>query len=397
MSYPKLKLKKNEDRRIRAGHLWIFSNEVNTKSTPLNSFEPGEAVTVTTNNDKPLANAYINPHSLICARIFSHNPKQALDSSLLKTRITQALNLRQNYFAEPYYRLIYSEGDLLPGLIVDRFNNTLVLQISTLGMEVHQNEIVQALNEIVQPETIILNNNTSARKLEGLENYTKVIEGKTPDTLQLTENNARFQVPAIGGQKTGWFYDHRSNRRSMQTWVKDKQVLDVFSYAGGWGIQAALAGAKQIHCIEASETACELLHTNAELNNVNEIISISTADAFEALTAIKQEGKKFDVIVLDPPAFIKRKKDLKQGTIAYQRLNKLAMQLLAENGILISASCSFHLSREQHLKILRTSAQQAGHQLQIVEQGGLGPDHPIHPAIPETAYLSCFTVRLLRE
>ncbi|WP_455219584.1 class I SAM-dependent rRNA methyltransferase [Kaarinaea lacus] len=397
MSFPKLKLKKNEDRRIRAGHLWIFSNEVDTKSTPLNSFEPGEVVTVTTNNDKPLANAYINPHSLICARIFSHKPRQALDSSLITRRITQALNHRQSYFAEPYYRLIYSEGDLLPGVVVDRFNDSLVLQISTLGMDVQQTEIVQALNEVLQPETIILNNNTSARKLEGLETYCKVIKGDTPDSLQVTENNTRFQVPAIGGQKTGWFYDHRTNRRSMRAWVKDKQVLDVFSYAGGWGIQAALSGASQVHCIEASETACEFIQSNARLNNVNEKISISTADAFEALTALKQQGKKYDVIILDPPAFIKRKKDLKQGTIAYQRLNKLAMQLLTENGILISASCSYHLSREQHLKILRTSSQEAGHQLQIVEQGGLGPDHPIHPAISETAYLSCFTARLLRE
>lgn len=397
MSYPKLKLKKNEDRRILAGHLWIFSNEIDTKSTPLNGFEPGETVTVTSQNDRPLANAYINPHSLISARVFSHSPKQALDNKLITARINQALSLRQECFAEPYYRMIYSEGDLLPGVIVDRFNDTLVLQISTLGMEAHQSEIVQALKEVIQPATIILNNNTSARKQEGLETYTKVIEGNAPDTIQVIENNARFHVPAIGGQKTGWFYDHRANRQTMQAWVKDKQVLDVFSYAGGWGIQAALAGAEQVHCIEASESACELIQTNAELNGVNEKLSISTSDAFDALAALKQKSKKFDVIILDPPAFIKRKKDLKQGTIAYQRLNKLAMQLLPENGILISASCSFHLSREQHLKILRTSAQQTGHQLQIVEQGGLGPDHPIHPAIPETAYLSCFTVRLLRE
>ena len=396
MSYPKLKLKKNEDRRILAGHLWVFSNEVDTKSTPLNKFEPGEIVTVTSQNDRPLANAYINPHSLISARVFSHSVKQALDNKLITARISQALSLRQECFAEPYYRMIYSEGDLLPGVIVDRYNDTLVLQVSTLGMEVHQDDIVQALKEVVQPATIILNNNTSARKQEGMETYSKVIEGDAPDTIQIDENNARFHVPAMGGQKTGWFYDHRANRQAMQTWVKEKQVLDVFSYAGGWGIQAALAGASQVHCIETSETACELILANAELNGVNEKLSIGTADAFEALAALKQEGKKFDVIILDPPAFIKRKKDLKQGTIAYQRLNKLAMQLLPVNGILISASCSFHLSREQHLKILRTSAQQTGYQLQIVEQGGLGPDHPIHPAIAETAYLSCFTVRLLR-
>jgi 23S rRNA (cytosine1962-C5)-methyltransferase len=211
------------------------------------------------------------------------------------------------------------------------------------------------------------------------------------------ENNARFEVPAIGGQKTGWFYDHRMNRLAMQKWIKDKKVLDVFSYMGGWGIQAAVGGARLVNCIDASDTACEMVKNNAQLNHVAEKIQVNNVDAFEALTDLKQRNEKYDVVILDPPAFIKRKKDLKQGTIAYQRLNKLAMNILSESGILISASCSFHLSRDQHLKILRTCAQQSGHQIQIVEEGSLGPDHPVHPAIIETAYLSCFTARLIKE
>ncbi|HEY5602744.1 MAG TPA: class I SAM-dependent rRNA methyltransferase [Gammaproteobacteria bacterium] len=397
MAYPTLKLKKNEDRRVLAGHLWIFSNEIDTQSTPLSGFQPGETVTVTSASGRPLANAYVNPHSLICARIFSHHARQALDSALFAARIKQALNLRQYCFQQPYYRLIYSEGDLLPGLVVDRFDNSLVMQISTLGMEVRQKEITEVLDELLQPASIILNNSTRARELEGLETFTQVIKGAAPDQLHVMENNAQFHAPAVGGQKTGWFYDHRMNRLAMRKWVKDKTVLDVFSYAGGWGIQAAVAGARRVQCIESSETACELLRGNAQLNTVADRIHISTADAFEAMTTLKQANEKFDVIVLDPPAFIKRKKDVPQGTIAYQRANKLAMQLLTENGILISASCSFHLSRDQHLKILRTSAREAGRQIQVVEEGGLGPDHPVHPAIPETAYLSCFTVRLLRE
>ncbi|WP_455366395.1 class I SAM-dependent rRNA methyltransferase [Kaarinaea lacus] len=390
-------MKKNEDRRVRAGHLWIFSNEIDTKATPLTGFRPGDRVTVISNSGKPLGNAYLNPHSLICARIYSHHKQQDLDAAFFGERIKQALRLRERCFNEPYYRLVYSESDLLPGLIVDRFDDSLVVQISTLGMDIHQDAIAQALDDLMQPTTIILNNETRARALEGLETFTKVIKGQAPQVLKVLENHTNFEVPALGGQKTGWFYDHRMNRFAMQKWVKDKKVLDVFSYAGGWGIQAAIAGAQHVNCIEASDTACAMLKRNAQLNHVSAQIEVTVADAFDALTSLKQHNDKYDVIVLDPPAFIKRKKDLKQGTIAYQRLNKLAMQLLSENGILISASCSFHLSHEQHLRILRTCAQQIGHPLQIVEEGGLGPDHPIHPAIVETAYLSCFTARLLHE
>ena len=397
MSYPALKLKKNEDRRVRAGHLWIFSNEVDTRATPLNSFQPGDMATIMSNSGRPLGSAYVNPHSLICARIFSHDTRQSLDAAFFAARIKQALGLREQCFDKPFYRLVYSESDLLPGLVVDRFDDTLVIQISTLGMDIHQSAITQILDELLQPATIILNNQTRARELEGLDTFTKIIKGTPPEVLQVIENNTRFEVPAQGGQKTGWFYDHRMNRLAMQKWVKDKTVLDVFSYAGGWGIQAAVTGAQHVNCIEASETACSMLRNNAQLNQVSKQIDVTTADAFEALTLLKQNKKKYDVIILDPPAFIKRKKDLKQGTIAYQRLNKLAMQLLSDNGILISASCSFHLSREQHLKILRDCAQQTGQQLQIIEEGGLGPDHPVHPAIIETAYLSCFTARLLQE
>ena len=396
MSYPFLKLKKNEERRIRAGHLWVFSNEVNTQETPLNAFTAGDIVTLVSASGNPLGNAYINPQSLICARLYTHNPAQALDKNLLRTRMEQALQLRQKRFSDPFYRVVYSEGDLLPGLVVDRFDNCLVLQTSTLGMDIRQQEIVEALDETLQPDSIILNNNTGSRKLEGLTTSVEVIKGQPADTLPVLENNARFIVPTITGQKTGWFYDHRDNRQAMTHWVNGARVLDVFSYVGAWGIQAGLAGAQQVTCIESSGSACEFIAANAKQNDVIEKTTIIQSDAFEALTQLKQDKEKYDLVIVDPPAFIKRKKDLKQGAIAYQRLNKLAMQMLDENGILISASCSYHFSREQHLKTLRDCARQCGRQLQILEEGHAGADHPRHPAIPETSYLSCFTVRLLK-
>ena len=397
MSFPPLKLKKNEDKRLRGGHLWVFSNEVDNKATPLTGFTAGEVITITDHADKPLGNAYINPHSLICARIFSRNFNQDLDSSFFQTRLKQALSLREDYFSAPYYRLTFSEADLIPGLIIDRFDQAVVVQISTLGMDLRQDDIITSIETVLRPKTIIINNQTRIRELEGLACYSKIALGNPGDFLTVHENKCQFHFPAMHGQKTGWFYDHRLNRHALCQWVKHKRVLDVFSYLGGWGIQAAAAGADHVTCIDSSALACDLIHNNAQLNNVSERVSVISSDAFDALQKLKQANEKFDVIVLDPPAFIKRKKDLQQGTIAYQRLNKLALQLLPANGVLVSASCSYHFSREQHLKMLGSSTPHPHHALQIVGEGGLGPDHPVHPAIPETNYLSCFTVRLLQD
>ncbi|NOZ52077.1 MAG: class I SAM-dependent rRNA methyltransferase [Gammaproteobacteria bacterium] len=395
MRYPPLKLRKNEDRRLRAGHLWVFSNEVDTHATPLKSFAPGQCAVITNHIGTTIGLAYVNPASLICARIISYNIKQLFDVIFFKRRLEQAFLLRSRLFAQPYYRLVYSESDLLPGLIIDRFNDTLVLQISTAGMEQKQAEILEAVDNIFSPAHIILNNKTRSRLLEGLDTFVDTIKGAPLETLPVIENNVHFEVSALAGQKTGWFYDHRLNRHRMQHYVNGMNVLDVFSYTGGWGIQAAAAGAKKVHCIESSNQACQQLLQNAERNKTQDRINIINADAFDTLAQLRQAKNRFDVIIIDPPAFIKRKKDIKQGIIAYQRINKAAMQLLSNNGILISASCSFHLSREQHLKILRDGAKQIKMQLQVIEQGHASPDHPTHPAIPETNYLSTYTVRLL--
>lgn len=397
MNFPILKLKKSEDRRLRIGHLWVFSNEVDTRETPLNSFTPGQTVTVTSSSGEKIGNAYINPHALICARLFSHDVRQPLDSGLLEKKISNALQLRQSYFADPYYRMVYGESDFLPGLIVDRFDNTLVVQTSTLGMDLVQSAIIETLDEVVNPDVIIMKNDLGSRKLESLDSFVEVVKGKPGDTLQVIENSTRFEFSASQGQKTGWFYDHRANRKSMQAWARGKKVLDVFSYVGGWGIQAAMAGAEEVHCIESSAAACEFIESNARLNGMAESIKIIQQEAFDALAAAHENGQKFDLIILDPPAFIKRKKDIKQGAAAYQRLNKLALKLLSNNGLLISASCSFHFPRSEHLKILRNAASKSRVHLQIVEENKYAPDHPLHPAIPETDYLTCFTLRAYRE
>jgi 23S rRNA (cytosine1962-C5)-methyltransferase len=395
MLFTPLYLKKNAERRLRIGHVWIYSNEVDTDRSPLNLFEVGQAVTIYSHNNKILGNAYINPHSLICARLISHDPQYHLDYSLLLQRLNRALSLRQRLFAQPFYRLVYGESDGLPGLVVDRFGEVVVVQITTAGMEKVREEVIAALTAILQPQAIVLRNDTGIRTLEGLDNYVAVVQGQLPAEIVIEENQANFYVSVLAGQKTGWFYDHRYNRARLQHYAQQQRVLDVFSYSGAWSIPAALAGAHSVWCLDSSPPAIELVKQNADLNGVTAKVHPLLGDAFEQLRELHHAGEKFDLIILDPPAFIKRKKDQLAGEQAYRRINQLAMQLLSTEGILISASCSLHLPSQTLLDLLRATSQQLHRELQILEQGHQSPDHPIHPAIPETAYIKAFVCRLL--
>lgn len=387
---PKIRLKKNEDRRIKAGHLWIFSNEIDTSITPLNRFEPGQTVIVENNQGQALGVGYINPHSLLSVRLFSRNPKDQLNAELIQKKIRAALNLREFLFDKPFYRVIFGESDGLPGLIVDRYGEVLVVQIATAGMEKVKNDIIIALREVLQPTAILWRNDSSARDLENLPRYVESAFGEPPENVILEENNVRFQTSLWQGQKTGWFYDHRENRAKMRHYVKDKRVLDLFSYIGGWGVQAAVFGAKEVCCIDSSAQALENLEKNAVLNSVADKVKTLQGDAFSQLKTLQQSKELFDVIIIDPPAFIKKRKDIKEGSLAYQRINELAMALLPKEGFLISSSCSLHMSHDMlQQAILRASIKERRH-FQIIGQGHQGPDHPVHPAIAETDYLKTF-------
>jgi 23S rRNA (cytosine1962-C5)-methyltransferase len=232
------------------------------------------------------------------------------------------------------------------------------------------------------------------RDLEGLPSYVECVNGEAPDSIRLEENGCQFEVAPQSGQKTGWYFDHRLNRLRAQAYAKGCRVLDVFSYVGAWGIQAALAGAKDVMCVDSSAAALDGVMRNAELNGLTEKVATLEGDVFEALKALRAERERFDMVILDPPAFIKRKKDLKEGEIAYQRVNQMAMQLLNKDGILVSASCSYHLQRSRLREIIAAAARHVDRGAQILEQGHLGPDHPVHPAMPETDYLKAFITRL---
>lgn len=394
-SLPPLRLKKNEERRLRAGHLWVYSNEIDITATPLKDFEPGSGVRIEDHRGHVLGTGYINPHSLICARLVSRDPKYILDKSLLKHRLNIALSLREQLFDTQYYRLVHGEADGLPGLVVDRFNDVLVVQITTAGMEQQKTAIIEALVKIIKPSTIVFRNDSPSRQAEELDSYVETALGNEPVTVFLEENNTQFETDVIKGQKTGWFYDHRMNRARMQHYVKDKRVLDVFSYVGGWAIQALTAGASEVMAVETSSTAIDQIHHNAELNDVVDRIASVQGDAFEALKSLRQAREKFDVVIVDPPAFIKRKKDFKEGLNAYRRINQMAMQVLNKDGYLISASCSYHMPAEQLSDAILKSSRHVDRTAQIIEQGHQGPDHPVHPAIPETNYLKAFFARVL--
>ena len=395
MSLPSLRLKANADRRLRAGHLWVYSNEIDVAATPLNLFQPGDQAVLEAAGGKALGIVAMSPNNLICARLLSRDVKHVLDKSLLVHRLNVALSLRERLFETPHYRLVYGDSDLLPGLVVDRFGDHLVVQLASATMEQAKDAVIEALVQVLKPRGILFKNDSAARDAEGLTRYVETAFGLVPEWVALEENGVKFEAPVQGGQKTGWFYDHRMNRARLAPYVKGKRVLDLFSYVGGWGVQAAAFGASEVFCVDASGFALDGVERNAALNGVGENVTCVEGDAFAALRELKAAEERFDVVIADPPAFIKRKKDIKNGEAAYRRLNETAMRMLNKDGILVSASCSMHLDEDHLQNILLTSARHLDRNIQLLERGAQGPDHPVHLAIAETRYIKSLTVRLL--
>ncbi len=381
---PALRLKRNEDRRLHAGHLWIFSNEVDTQQTPLAKFKAGELVRVLAHNDRALGLAYVNPQSLISARMLE--TWKLPDAAWLAARIRAALSLRERLYPKPYYRLVYGESDGLPGLVIDRYGSACVVQIGTAGMEKLKSQIQQALEQVLGCEALLFKNDSSAREMEGLPSYVEAATGKLDALGQVVEDGLEFQAPLAEG-------------RSLVKYVRQgARMLDVFSYVGAWGVRAAHSGAREVLCVDSSAAALELAAANAQRNRINERngcnLTTVRGDAFDVLEDLAKKGSRFDVVVIDPPAFAKRKKELPKALAAYKRLNHLAMQVIAADGILVSCSCSHHVSPEDLQDAIAKAARAADKHLQILEAGGQAPDHPVHPAIPETRYLKAYFCRV---
>lgn len=392
----RLRLKRKEERRIRAGHLWVYSNEVDNQATPLKAMQPGEAVLVEASNGKALGTGYVNPNQLICARIVSRDPAHPFSASLLVHRLKVALALRERLFDAPCYRLIHGESDGLPGVVIDRYQNVAVVQITTWGMERQREALIEALIKVLRPAAIVLRNDGVARKQEGLQESVELVYGSLPAEVLAIEGTARFGVDVMAGQKTGWFYDQRDNRMRAARYASGGTVLDLFSYGGGFGIQAALAGADKVVCVDASATALDRVEANAALNGVADRVELVQGDAFEYLKAARAERESFDVAMVDPPAFIRRKKDRKAGYAAYRRINELAIRVMTRDAILSSSSCSQSMSISDLQTVLNGAARHIDREIQILEYGHQAADHPVHPAIPETAYLKQIVARVYR-
>ena len=383
----KLRLKKGEERRLHSGHLWVFSNEVDVKATPLTDFAPGSEVAVTDYRGNTIGCATINPRSLICARLHARNIVP-LDEELITRRLANALCLREQLYDLPFYRLVHAEGDFLPGLVVDRFGSHFTVQTTTLAMEQRRDAIKSALEELFAPSSILWDNTVALRSLEGLEVFCEE-DGPCPETLEVPENGCVFTVSMKEGQKTGWYYDQRPNRALMQRYARGKRVLDAFCYAGGFGVNAGLAGASEVVFCDASKKALAMAEGNLRRNARETACTCLEGDAFETLKRLKDEGARFDIVSIDPPAFIKRRKDHKEGLAAYRRINALAMSLVAEGGLFFTSSCSQLLSQDELKSCAAHAAARNGLHLRLLHQGFQGPDHPVHCAMPETAYLKC--------
>ena len=306
-------------------------------------------------------------------------------------RLRVALALRERLYREPYYRLVFGESDGLPGLVVDRYGDILVAQSGTAGIDRLRGDIEAALTKVVGNLTVVWKNDSSARELEGLE-----MSVAAPDEVTVREQGCDFVAPLAQGQKTGWFYDQAANRERLRRYLPPgARVLDVCSYVGAWAVTALKGGAGSAACVDSSATALAYVERNARANGVSgEAIR---DDAFDALKALQEQGARYDVVILDPPAFAKRKKDAPQAQAAYRKLNQLALPLIDRDGLLVSCSCSYHMGADDLVAAIQSAARHASRFVQVLEQGGQSPDHPVHPAIPETRYLKSFFCRVTRE
>ncbi len=385
-----IRLKPKAGRRAKAGAPWIFSNEIEmtpgTKGLP-----PGTLVNVAA-GERELGTGYFNPKSLIAVRLLTSETDAAIGKAFFADRIRRALKLRETLFDGPYYRLVHAEGDGLPGLIVDRFGDTCVAQVTTAGMEALTDTMLEALDEVVAPSAVLLRNDAPSRALEGLESHVRAGRGELPSRIAIEENGARYFGDLAGGQKTGWYFDQREHRAFMAGLAKGKSFLDAYCYSGGFAILAARNGAAEAVGIDSSGPALQLAEEAAAANKVR--CSFVQADVFEQLERLAAAGQTFDIVCADPPPFVKSRKDLESGARAYRKLARLASSVTAKGGFLFLASCSHNIpmdrfAQECALGILRT-----GRRASLIRQGGAGGDHPVHPMLPETAYLKALVYAL---
>jgi len=341
-----------------------------------------------------LGSAYMEPQSLICARLFAPGEQRPLDERLFRERLDAALAGREAAFDRPFYRLVYGDSDTLPGVVIDRFGDYLVVQFNNEGIERHRAGLLAALVAQLQPRGILLRGDSRSRREQGLPGGAEVVHGEVPQQVALEENGVHFLAPVHAGQKTGWFYDHRMSRARLAAWVAGKSVLDVYSYIGGWGIQAAAFGAAQVCCLDSSAAALEGVLANAPLNGLQDRVTTLRGSAPETMADLHARGSRFDVVILDPPKFAHSQQQVDRAARAYKDINLLGMHLLRPGGVLAAFSCSGLVSADLFQKILFGASVDAGRTVQVIERLSQGPDHPLLLSFPEGDYLKGLVCRV---
>lgn len=358
----------------------------------LKALPPGSLVRLEGDDGTHFGVCFYNPHSLIAARRLDADPETAIDEAWLTRRLKEALALRTRFFPTPFYRLVHAEADRLPGLIVDRFGAIVVLQANSAGMECLLPELTGALQAVLSPEVILARNDGPQRTLEGLASEARILAGAFPAARTVEEGGLVFSFDPEAGQKTGWFYDQRESRDQITALAGGARVLDLFCHTGGFGLRARAAGAREVLLIDTSERALGLARESAARNGLT--VDFRRADAFAAMSELGEAGERFDLVLCDPPPFIRTKKDQAAGLRAYEKMARLAARLVTPGGFLFAASCSYHAAPDAFFAAIGHGLARARRAGRIVRTGGAGPDHPIHPELPESAYLKTLLIQL---
>ncbi|HSA80616.1 MAG TPA: class I SAM-dependent methyltransferase [Geminicoccaceae bacterium] len=386
MPYPKVQLLPDQDRRLRAGHPWAYSNELRMDAAA-KALPPGAPVCLYTADGRRLALAQFNPHSLIAARLLTRNTDATIDAGFLERRLARALRLRERLFERPCYRLVHAEADGLPGLVIDRYGEVLVCQLNSAGMAVLEGPLLEALERVVAPAALVLRNDSPVRELEGLATEVRVVKGALTPPLEVEENGLTFLADPIEGQKTGWYFDQRENRAFLAPLGRGQRVLDLYSYSAGFGLAAAAAGAASVLAVDRSQQGLDLAAASAERNDLARVLSVERREAFAALEELAAAKERFGLVIADPPAFVRSKKELKPGLRGYRKLARAAATLVGEEGFLAIACCSHNVAPDAFADEVRRGLRDAGRSGRLIRQAGAGPDHPSHPALAESAYL----------
>ena len=375
-----------KEKRVYSGHPWVFRSDI---ARVEGEFLPGDIVDIVSSKGRFLARGYYNPNSQIALRIMTYKENEPVDRDLIFRRIHDAVEYRRTFADLKSCRLVFAESDRLPALIVDAFGDVLVLQCLALGMERFKKDIVDALVEEMHPKGIWERNDVPVRKLEGLEMSTGLLYGDVPDRVTMTENGIQFLVDVKEGQKTGFFLDQKENRAAIAPFVKNKRVLDCFTHTGSFALHAGKYGAKEVTGVDISDYACDFATENARLNGLEDRVHFISANAFDLLAEQSRQGKKYDVIILDPPAFTKTKSAVDSAMRGYKEINLRAMKMTEPGGYLITCSCSQHVLPEMFREMVLDAAKDAKVLLRQVEFRTQGKDHPILPYARETQYLKC--------